>query len=172
MASGRPKGCFMETYDTFEYDVLIVGGGGAGLRAAIAIGEENPNLRVGVVSKVYPMRSHTVSAEGGAAAVIKPGDSLDDHAYDTISGADWLADQDAVELLVKQAPEEMLRLEHWGCPWNREPNGQVAVRPFGGMRKERTWYAADKTGFHLLHTLFQTSLKYDTVTRYDEWFVT
>src|SRR5947207_4607392 len=79
-----------------SHDILIVGGGGAGLRAAIAIGEENPKLSVGVVSKVYPMRSHTVSAEGGAAAVIKEGDSLDDHAYDTISGADWLADQDAV----------------------------------------------------------------------------
>src|SRR5947209_7202884 len=155
-----------------SHDILIVGGGGAGLRAAIAIGEENPSLSVGVVSKVYPMRSHTVSAEGGAAAVIKPGDSLDDHAYDTISGADWLADQDVVESFVQQAPKEMLQLEHWGCPWNREPDGHVAVRPFGGMRKERTWFAADKTGFHMLHTLFQTSLKYNNVTRYDEWFAT
>src|SRR5207253_8739940 len=158
--------------DISYHDVLLVGGGGAGLRAAIAVAETNPSLSVAVVSKVYPMRSHTVSAEGGAAAVIKPGDSLDDHAYDTISGADWLADQDAVELLVTRAPEEMLRLEHWGCPWNREASGQVAVRPFGGMRKERTWYAADKTGFHMLHTLFQTSLKFPNVTRYDEWFVT
>src|SRR5947209_6307997 len=155
-----------------SHDILIVGGGGAGLRAAIAIGEENPSLSVGVVSKVYPMRSHTVSAEGGAAAVIKPGDSLDDHAYDTISGADWLADQDVVESFVQQAPKEMLQLEHWGCPWSREPDGHVAVRPFGGMRKERTWFAADKTGFHMLHTLFQTSLKYNNVTRYDEWFAT
>ncbi len=99
-----------------NHDLLIVGGGGAGLRAAIAIGEENPNLSVGVISKVYPMRSHTVSAEGGAAAVIKPNDSLDDHIYDTISGADWLADQDAVEAFVKEAPAEMVQLEHWGCP--------------------------------------------------------
>lgn len=157
---------------TGEHDVLIVGGGGAGLRAAIAIGEEFPNLTVGVISKVYPMRSHTVSAEGGAAAVIKEGDSLDDHAYDTISGADWLADQDVVETFVSQAPEEMIRLEHWGCPWSREPDGRVAVRPFGGMRKERTWFAADKTGFHMLHALFQTSLKFNNVIRYDEWFVT
>ncbi len=154
------------------HDVLIVGGGGAGLRAAIAIGEEFPNLTVGVVSKVYPMRSHTVSAEGGAAAVIKPEDSLHDHAYDTISGSDWLADQDAVEAFVNEAPREMIQLEHWGCPWSREPNGKVAVRPFGGMKIERTWFAADKTGFHMLHTLFQTSLKFATVTRYDEWFVT
>jgi fumarate reductase flavoprotein subunit len=127
---------------------------------------------VAVVSKVYPMRSHTVSAEGGAAAVIKPDDSLDEHAYDTISGGDWLSDQDAVEVFVREAPEEMLRLEHWGCPWNREPDGHIAVRAFGGMKKKRTWFAADKTGFHMLHTLFQTSLKYPRVTRYDEWFVT
>ncbi|HEV2666082.1 MAG TPA: fumarate reductase (quinol) flavoprotein subunit, partial [Blastocatellia bacterium] len=158
--------------DISSHDVLLVGGGGAGLRAAIAVSEFNPNLSVAVVSKVYPMRSHTVSAEGGAAGVIKPGDTLDEHAYDTISGGDWMCDQDAVELFVQEAPRELLRLEHWGCPWSREPDGRVAVRPFGGMKKERTWFAADKTGFHMLHTLFQTSLKYQAVTRYDEWFVT
>jgi fumarate reductase flavoprotein subunit len=158
--------------DLFTCDVLVVGGGGAGLRAAIAVAETDPRLRVAVISKVYPMRSHTVSAEGGAAAVIKAGDSLDEHAYDTISGGDWLCDQDAVEAFVREAPEEMLRLEHWGCPWSREPDGHVAVRPFGGMKVERTWFAADKTGFHMLHTLFQTSLKYEPVRRYDECFVT
>ena len=153
------------------HDVLLVGGGGAGLRAAIAIAETNPRLNVAVVSKVYPMRSHTVSAEGGAAGVIGADDSHDKHAYDTISGGDWLCDQDAVEAFVREAPEELLRLEHWGCPWSREPDGRVAVRPFGGMTTERTWFAADKTGFHMLHTLFQTSLRYRSVTRYDEWFV-
>ena len=158
--------------ELLSHDILIVGGGGAGLRAAIAIGEENPNLSVGVISKVYPMRSHTVAAEGGAAAVIKPNDSLEDHIYDTISGSDWLADQDAVEVLVNEAPREMIQLEHWGCPWSRDPDGTVAVRPFGGMKIERTWYAADKTGFHMLHSLFQTVLKYDNITRYDEWFAT
>jgi fumarate reductase flavoprotein subunit len=158
--------------DRFEHDVLIIGGGGAGLRAAIQVARDHPDASVAVVSKVYPMRSHTVSAEGGAAAVVAESDSLDDHAYDTISGSDWLADQDAVEVLVEDAPKEMLQLEHWGCPWSREPDGRVAVRPFGGMKLERTWFAADKTGFHLLHTLFQTSLRYDTITRYDEWFVT
>ncbi len=157
---------------TESHDVVLVGGGGAGLRAAIAIAETNPQLSVAVVSKVYPMRSHTVSAEGGAAGVIGPDDSLDEHAYDTISGSDWLCDQDAVEAFVTEAPQELLRLEHWGCPWSREPDGRIAVRSFGGMKRMRTWFAADKTGFHLLHTLFQTTLKYDRVARYDEWFVT
>jgi fumarate reductase flavoprotein subunit len=160
------------TIEVSSHDVLLVGGGGAGLRAAIAVSEFNPKSSVAVVSKVYPMRSHTVSAEGGAAAVIKPGDTLEDHASDTISGGDWLCDQDAVEAFVREAPEEMLRLEHWGCPWSRDPDGHIAVRAFGGMKKERTWFAADKTGFHMLHTLFQTSLKYNAITRYDEWFVT
>jgi fumarate reductase flavoprotein subunit len=153
-------------------DVLIVGGGGAGLRAAIAIAETNPALSVAIVSKVYPMRSHTVSAEGGAAGVVGADDSLDEHAYDTVSGSDWLCDQDAVEAFVEEAPRELLQLEHWGCPWSREPDGRIAVRPFGGMKKLRTWFAADRTGFHMLHTLFQTSLKYPAVKRYDEWFVT
>ena len=157
---------------TASYDVLIVGGGGAGLRAAIAVLEADPRLSVAIVSKVYPMRSHTVSAEGGAAAVIASGDSLEEHAHDTISGGDWLCDQDAVEAFVNEAPQELLRLEHWGCPWSREPDGHVAVRPFGGMKQMRTWFAADKTGFHLLHTLFQTSLQYERIVRYDEWFVT
>ena len=158
--------------EVFSHDVLLIGGGGAGLRAAIAVVEANPKLTVAVVSKVYPMRSHTVSAEGGSAGVIKPGDSLDEHAYDTISGGDWLCDQDAVEAFVKEAPEELLRLEHWGCPWSREPDGHIAVRAFGGMKKMRTWFAADKTGFHMLHTLFQTTLSYAGIKRYDEWFVT
>jgi fumarate reductase flavoprotein subunit len=157
---------------TAAHDVLLVGGGAAGLRAAIAIAETNPSLSVAVVSKVYPMRSHTVSAEGGAAGVIAEDDTLDEHAYDTVSGSDWLADQDAVEAFVQEAPRELLQLEHWGCPWSRQPNGRIAVRAFGGMKNMRTWFAADKTGFHMLHTLFQTSLKYTDVTRYDEWFVT
>ena len=154
------------------HDVLLVGGGAAGLRAAIAIAETNPHLSVAVVSKVYPMRSHTVSAEGGAAGAIAAGDTLDEHAYDTVSGSDWLGDQDAIEAFVQEAPRELLQLEHWGCPWSREPNGRIAVRAFGGMKNMRTWFAADKTGFHMLHTLFQTSLKYAELTRYDEWFVT
>src|SRR6266852_395222 len=113
-----------------------------------------------------------VVGEGGAAGVIKANDSFDAHCVDTISGSDWLADQQAVEVFVQEAPQELLQLEHWGCPWSREPDGSIAVRPFGGMTIERTWYAADKVGFHLLHTLFQTSLKFPSIRRYDEWFVT
>src|SRR6478752_8785765 len=105
---------------TASYNIVVIGGGGAGLRAAIAIAETDPNLSIAIVSKVYPMRSHTVSAEGGAAGVVGADDSLDEHAYDTVSGGDWLADQDAVEAFVKEAPQELLRLEHWGCPWSRE----------------------------------------------------
>ena len=156
----------------FQYDIIIIGGGGAGLRAAISIGETNPELKVGMVSKVYPMRSHTVAAEGGAAGVIKDNDSFDDHCMDTIAGGDWMSDQDSVEFFVSEAPRELIMMEHWGCPWSRENNGTVAVRPFGGMKIERTWFAADKTGFHMLHTLFQTSLKYSNVIRHDEWFAT
>src|SRR5881296_586222 len=158
--------------DGYQHDLLVIGGGGAGLRAAIAAAEESNRLSIAVLSKVYPMRSHTVSAEGGTAAVMRENDSLDTHAKDTIFGSDFLADQDVVEAFVKEAPGEVIQLEHWGCPWSRDPDGRVSVRPFGGMTVNRTLYAADKTGFHMLHALFQTSLKYEKITRYDEWFAT
>ena len=158
--------------DVISTDVVIVGAGGAGLRAAIAAVEADPSLQVSLLSKVYPMRSHTVAAEGGAAGVIKDNDSMDHHFHDTVSGGDWLCDQDAVELFVNAAPLELMQMEHWGCPWSREPSGKVAVRPFGGMKIERTWFAADKTGFHMLHTLFQTSLKYPSIKRFDEYYST
>ena len=158
--------------ETSAHDILIIGGGGAGLRAAIEIAQQSPQLNVAMVSKVYPMRSHTVSAEGGAAGVAGKDDTIDEHCYDTISGSDWLGDQDAIEFFCNEIPKELLRLEHWGCPWSREPDGRIAVRPFGGMKKMRTWFAADKTGFHMLHTLFQTSLQFGSITRYDEVFAT
>src|SRR5690349_356706 len=158
--------------DFESYDVLVVGGGLAGIRAAIAAVEANPRVRVGMVSKVYPMRSHTVSAEGGAAAALGPGDSFDNHAFDTIKGSDYLADQDVVEAFVREAPIEIIQMEHWGCPWSRNPDGKISARPFGGMTTWRTCFAADKTGFHMLHTVFQTSLKYPQIRRHDEAFVT
>jgi fumarate reductase flavoprotein subunit len=156
--------------EVVETDVAIVGAGGAGLRAAIALAQARPDLRVALISKVYPMRSHTCAAEGGAAGVIKADDSLEEHFNDTVGGGDWLSDQDAVEAFVNEAPRELVQLEHWGCPWSREPDGAVAVRPFGGMKVKRTWYAADKSGFHILHTLFQTSLQFASIRRFDEFY--
>ena len=156
--------------EIIEADIAIIGAGGAGLRAAIALAEADPTLRIALISKVYPMRSHTCAAEGGAAGVIKSDDSFDLHFDDTVGGGDWLSDQDCVEYFVKEAPKELTQLEHWGCPWNREADGSVAVRPFGGMQKQRTWFAADKSGFHILHTLFQTTLPYPSITRFDEYY--
>ncbi|MDO9644334.1 fumarate reductase (quinol) flavoprotein subunit [Glaesserella parasuis] len=156
---------------TVNVDVAIVGAGGGGLRAAIAAAEANPNLKIALISKVYPMRSHTVAAEGGAAAVAKEEDSYDKHFHDTVAGGDWLCEQDVVEYFVEHSPVEMTQLERWGCPWSRKADGDVNVRRFGGMKIERTWFAADKTGFHLLHTLFQTSIKYPQIIRFDEHFV-
>jgi fumarate reductase flavoprotein subunit len=156
--------------DVFKADVAIVGAGGAGLRAAIAVAEADPSLTIALISKVYPMRSHTVAAEGGAAAVTQSHDSLEAHFHDTVAGGDWLCEQDVVEFFVGQAHEEMVQMEHWGCPWSRTADGRANVRAFGGMKIERTWFAADKTGFHMLHTLFQTSIKYPSIKRFDEHF--
>ena len=158
--------------DFESYDVLVVGGGLAGIRAAIAAVDANPRLKIAMVSKVYPMRSHTVSAEGGAAAVLRPEDSFENHAFDTIKGSDYLADQDVVEAFVREAPIELIQMEHWGCPWSRDPDGKISARPFGGMTTWRTCFAADKTGFHMLHTVFQTSLQYSQIHRHDEAFAT
>jgi fumarate reductase flavoprotein subunit len=156
--------------ETFRCDVAIVGAGGAGLRAAIAVAQADPSLSVALISKVYPMRSHTVAAEGGAAAVTQAHDSLEAHFHDTVAGGDWLCEQDVVEYFVGQAHREMVQMEHWGCPWSRTADGHANVRAFGGMKIERTWFAADKTGFHMLHTLFQTSMQFPSIKRFDEHF--
>src|SRR6202521_2115721 len=156
--------------ETFQVDVAIVGAGGAGLRAAIAAAEADPTLSIALISKVYPMRSHTVAAEGGAAAVTQPHDSLEAHFHDTVAGGDWLCEQDVVDYFVAHSHEEMVQMEHWGCPWSRKADGHANVRAFGGMKIERTWFATDKTGFHILHTLFQTSIKYPSIRRFDEHF--
>lgn len=158
-----------------DFDILVIGGGGAGLRAGIAAAEQsrqhNSALRIGLVSKVYPMRSHTVAAEGGAAAVTQEHDSFQAHFEDTVMGSDWLAEQGVVDYFVRHAHQELVQMEHWGCPWSRKDDGSIQVRRFGGMKIERTWFAADQTGFHMLHTLFQTSLKYKEIERLDEFFV-
>lgn len=151
-------------------DLIVIGGGGAGLRAAIAAASAHPALEVALVSKVVPMRSHTVAAEGGAAGVIREDDSLQNHFDDTVSGGDWLCDQDVVAGFVARCTDEMVQLEQWGCPWSRQDDGRVNVRFFGGMKVQRTWFAADRTGFHMLHTLFQTSLQYPQIRRWDEYF--
>jgi len=158
--------------EVLRHDILIVGGGAAGLRAAIAAVEADPTLSVALISKVYPMRSHTVSAEGGAAAVARPDDNFEMHGYDTVKGSDFLGDQDVIQYFVEEAPKELTLLEHWGCPWSRNEDGTVATRAFGGMSTKRTWYAADKVGFHMLHSLFQHSMRFDQIVRYDEHFVT
>ena len=158
--------------EIFRHDIVIVGGGCAGIRAAIAAVEASPTASVAMVSKVYPMRSHTVSAEGGAAAVAREDDSFEMHGFDTVKGSDFLGDQDVIQYFVQEAPKELIRLEHWGCPWSRNDDGTVATRAFGGMSTKRTWYATDKVGFHMLHALFQHSLRFDRIVRYDEHFVT
>ncbi|WP_425955371.1 FAD-binding protein [Xylanimonas sp. McL0601] len=158
-------------------DVVVVGGGAAGLSAALAAVESfaaagRDDGVVALVSKVYPMRSHTVAAEGGAAGVV-PGsdDTLDQHVADTMVGGAGLSHEDAVRYVVERAPAELARMERLGMPWSRTDEGRPEVRRFGGMSRPRTWFAADKTGFHLLHTLFQTTLREEAVRRYDEHVV-
>ena len=158
--------------EVIKSDLLILGAGLAGLRAAISAAETDKNLKIAVISKLFFLRSHSVAAEGGPAAVLYEGDSYDLHAYDTIKGSDYLADQDAVEIFVRTMPKEVLDLDHWGCPWSRLPDGRIAQRPFGGHSFPRATYAADRTGFHLLHTLYERLLIYENVERYQEFFVT
>ncbi|MEM9177571.1 MAG: FAD-binding protein [Myxococcota bacterium] len=157
--------------ETSRHDIVIVGGGGAGLRAAIEAAQNHPEASIALVSKVYPMRSHTVSAEGGAAAVARDDDNLELHGYDTVKGSDFLGDQDCIQYFVQEAPKELALLENWGCPFSRNEDGTVATRAFGGMTTKRTWYAADKIGFHMLHALFQHSMRFENIVRYDEFFV-
>lgn len=158
--------------ETLTHDIIIVGAGLAGLRAAVAAAEANSKLSIAVISKVYPVRSHSVCAQGGTGAVMREGDSLDLHAFDTVKGSDYLADQDVVEFFVKQAPKEIVLLEHWGCPWSRTKEGKINQRSFGGHSFPRACFAADMTGFHEMHALYGKTQSCDNVKFYDEWFAT
>lgn len=157
------------------YDVLIFGTGLAGLRAAVEIARSsNDSINMALVSKVQIQRPHSVCAEGGSAAVLREeeGDNFDIHAWDTVKGSDFLADQDVVYRFVERAPKEMMLLEHWGMPWSRFPDGRVMQRPFGGHSFPRASMAADKTGFFEVQTLYDNLMKYRNFARYDEFFAT
>ncbi|RDI72872.1 FAD-binding protein [Halopelagius longus] len=153
----------------YEHDVIVVGAGGAGLRAAIAAQEAGAD--VAIVSKLHPVRSHTGAAEGGINAAIRDGDSWEDHAYDTMKGSDYLGDAPAVEALCKESPKETMQLEHWGMAFSREEDGTVSQRPFGGLSFPRTTYAGAETGHQLLHTMYEQLVKRG-IQVYDEWYVT
>ena len=156
-----------------EHDVIIVGGGLAGCRAALEIKRTNPNLDVALVAKTHPIRSHSVAAQGGMAATLNNVDAEDSweaHAFDTVKGSDYLADQDAVEILTREAPDVVIDLEHMGVLFSRLPDGRIAQRAFGGHSYRRTCYAADKTGHAILHELVN-NLKRNGVSLYDEWYV-
>lgn len=151
-----------------EHDVIVVGAGGAGLMAAI--GAHEAGADVALVTKLHPVRSHTGAAEGGINAALRQGDSWELHAYDTMKGSDYLGDAPAIETLCKDAPEDIMRLEHWGLPFSRDDDGRVSQRPFGGLSFPRTTYAGAETGHHLLHTLYQQVVKRG-IRVYDEWHV-
>jgi succinate dehydrogenase / fumarate reductase flavoprotein subunit len=153
----------------YEHDVIVVGAGGAGLRAAIAAHEEGAD--VALVTKLHPVRSHTGAAEGGINAALHEEDSWELHAYDTMKGSDYLADAPAVDTFAQDAPEEVINLEHWGMPFSREEDGTVSQRPFGGLSHPRTTYAGAETGHHMLHTMYQQVVKRG-IEVYDEWYVT
>ena len=157
-----------------DYDLIIVGSGLAGLRATIQAARRSSKIRIAVISKVQVMRSHSVSAEGGTAAVLFPdeGDSIESHIYDTVKGSDFLADQDAAERLCKEMPDEIYQLEHWGMPWSRREDGKLGQRAFGGYSFPRATYASDKVGFFEMQTLYDTCQKFDNIEFLNEWFVT
>ncbi|WP_049900451.1 FAD-binding protein [Natrinema sp. J7-1] len=152
----------------YEHDVIVVGAGGAGLRAAIAAHEAGADGAM--VSKLHPVRSHTGAAEGGINAALQEGDDWELHAYDTMKGSDYLGDAPAGETLAKNSPEETINLEHWGMPFSREEDGTVSQRPFGGLSYPRTTYAGAETGHHLLHTMYEQVVKRG-IQVYDEWYV-
>src|SRR5215211_2669004 len=152
-----------------RHDVLVIGAGLAGQRAALAAAEEG--VSVGIISKVHPVRSHSNAAQGGINAALNPGDSWESHAFDTIKGSDYLGDQDAIEIMTREAPEEILHLEHLGVTFHRNEEGKLGTRAFGGASAARTYYVADITGQAIMHVLYEQLMKYsEQIARYEEWF--
>ncbi|HEY8768992.1 MAG TPA: FAD-binding protein [Thermoleophilaceae bacterium] len=153
-----------------QHDVLVIGAGLAGQRAALAAAEEGAN--VGIISKVHPVRSHSNAAQGGINAALDPEDSWESHAYDTVKGSDYLGDQDAIEIMCREAPNQVLTLEHLGVTFHRDETGHLGTRAFGGASAARTYYIADITGQAILHVLYEQLMKHEEVHRYEEWFTT
>ncbi|MBI2954532.1 MAG: FAD-dependent oxidoreductase [Chloroflexi bacterium] len=151
-----------------EYDVVVVGAGLAGMRAAIEAAKAS---KVTVLSKVHPVRSHSGAAQGGINAALGPDDSTESHAFDTVKGSDYLGDQDAIEILCREAPDDIVELEHMGTVFSRDANGRIAQRPFGGAGFPRTCFAADITGLVILHALYEQMLK-TGIKVFEEWVVT
>jgi succinate dehydrogenase / fumarate reductase flavoprotein subunit len=153
-----------------EHDVLVIGAGLAGQRAALSAAQAGAS--VGIISKVHPVRSHSNAAQGGINAALNPEDSWESHAFDTVKGSDYLGDQDAIEIMCREAPEELLHLEHMGVTFHRNEEGLLGTRAFGGASAARTYYVADITGQAILHVLYEQLMKHDEVYRYEEWFTT
>jgi succinate dehydrogenase / fumarate reductase, flavoprotein subunit len=153
-----------------QHDVLVIGAGLAGQRAALAAAAEGAS--VGIISKVHPVRSHSNAAQGGINAALDPQDSWESHAFDTVKGSDYLGDQHAIEIMCREAPEELLELEHLGVTFHRNEEGRLGKRAFGGASAARTYYVADITGQAILHVLYEQLMKFDDVYRYEEWFTT
>ncbi len=154
-----------------SHDVLIIGAGLAGQRAALAAADAGAT--VAIMSKVHPVRSHSVAAAGGINAALKPEDTWESHAFDTVKGSDYLGDQDAIEIMAREAPDEIIHLEHIGVTFHRNDRGELGTRAFGGASQARTYYVADITGQAILHVLYEQLMKYsETVDRYEEWFTT
>src|ERR687890_1104358 len=153
-----------------QHDVLIIGAGLAGQRAALAAAESGAS--VGIMSKVHPVRSHSNAAQGGINAALNPEDSWESHAFDTVKGSDYLGDQDAIEIMCREAPQEILDLEHLGVTFHRNEEGRLGTRAFGGASAARTYYVADITGQAILHVLYEQLMKHEEIFRYEEWFTT